>query len=130
MKKEMFGHEISMLRDTFRRLINRKANTNLVKLIEKTHSADLAVIYRFFTDNEQDYLFNLMTDNEYTAEFLSELDDSILEDLLEDVAPERIVPIIRIASSDDQTNILNALPERKSKIIIDSRSAIICELGD
>jgi magnesium transporter len=120
MKNEMFGHEISMLRDTFRRLINRKANTNLVKLIEKTHSADLAVIYRFFTDNEQDYLFNLMTDNEYTAEFLSELDDSILEDLLEDVAPERIVPIIRIASSDDQTNILNAIPERKSKIIIDS----------
>ncbi len=120
MKKEMFGHEISLLRDTFRRLINRKANTNLVKLIEKTHSADLAVIYRFFTDNEQDYLFNLMTDNEYTAEFLSELDDSILEDLLEDVAPEQIVPIIRIASSDDQTTILNALPEEKSKTIIDS----------
>ncbi len=120
MKKEMFGHEISMLRDTFRRLINRKANTNLVKLIEKTHSADLAVIYRFFTDNEQDYLFNLMTDNEYTAEFLSELDESILEDLLEDVAPERIVPIIRIASSDDQTAILNALSEEKSKIVIDS----------
>ena len=120
MRKEMFGHEISVLRDTFRRLINRKANTNLVKLIEKTHSADLAVIYRFFTDNEQDYLFNLMTDNEYTAEFLSELDDSILEDLLEDVAPERIVPIIRIASSDDQTTILNALPEEKSKTIIDS----------
>ena len=120
MKKEMFGHEISMLRDTFRRLINRKANTNLVKLIEKTHSADLAVIYRFFTDNEQNYLFNLMINNEYTAEFLSELDDSILEDLLEDVAPERIVPIIRIASSDDQTAILNALSEEKSKIIIDS----------
>jgi magnesium transporter len=120
MKKEMFGYEISLLRDTFRRLINRKANTNLVKLIEKTHSADLAVIYRFFTDNEQDYLFVLMTDNEYTAEFLSELDDSILEDLLEDVAPERIVPIIRSASSDDQTTILNALPEEKSKIIIDS----------
>lgn len=120
MKKEMFGYEISLLRDTFRRLINRKANTNLIKLIEKTHSADLAVIYRFFTDNEQDYLFVLMTDNEYTAEFLSELDDSILEDLLEDVAPERIVPIIRSASSDDQTTILNALPEEKSKIIIDS----------
>ncbi|NHZ86035.1 MAG: magnesium transporter [Planctomycetia bacterium] len=120
MKKEMFSHEISMLRDTFRRLINRKANTNLVKLIEKTHSADLAVIYRFFTDNEQNYLFNLMTNNEYTAEFLSELDDSILEDLLEDIAPERIVPIIRIASSDDQTAILNAISEEKSKIVIDS----------
>jgi len=120
MKKEMFGHEISVLRDTYRRLLHRKAKTNLVKLIDKTHPADLAVIYRFFTDNDQDYLFNLMSNNEYAAEFLSELDDSILEDLLEDIPPERIAQIIRVASSDDQTTILNALPEDKSKIIIDS----------
>jgi len=120
MKKEMFGHEISLLRDTFRRLLNRRAKTNLIKLIDKTHPADLAVIYRFFTDTDQDYLFNLMSNNEYTAEFLSELDDSILKDLLEDISPEQLVPIIRIASSDDQTTILNALPEDKSKTIIDS----------
>jgi len=120
MKKEMFGHEISLLRDTFRRLLNRRAKTNLVKLIDKTHPADLAVIYRFFTEADQDYLFNLMSNNEYTAEFLSELDDSILEYLLEDISPEKIVPIIRIASSDDQTTILNALPEEKAKTIIDS----------
>ena len=123
MKKEIFGHEISLLRDTFRRLLNRRAKTNLVKLIDKTHPADLAVIYRFFTDDDQDYLFNLMSNNEYTAEFLSELDDSILEALLEDVSPNQIVPIIRIASSDDQTTILNALPEEKAKSIIDSLHA-------
>ncbi len=120
MKKEMFAHEISVLRDTFRRLLSRRAKTNLVKLLDKTHPADLAVIYRFFTDNDQDYLFNLMSNNEYAAEFLSELDDSILVDLLEDISPEQIVPIIRIASSDDQATILNALPEEKSKSIIDS----------
>ena len=123
MKKEIFGHEISLLRDTFRRLLNRRAKTNLVNLIDKTHPADLAVIYRFFTDDDQDYLFNLMSNHEYTAEFLSELDDSILEALLEDVSPDQIVPIIRIASSDDQTTILNALPEEKAKSIIDSLHA-------
>jgi len=120
MKKEMFEHEISLLRDTFRRLLNRKANTNLLKLVEKTHPADLAVIYRFFTDFEQDYLFRLMDDNAYGAEFLSELDESILKDLLDEVSPERLVPIIREASSDDQKTILDALPEEKSQAIIDS----------
>lgn len=119
MKKEMFGHEISVLRDTFRRLLHRKAKTNIVKLINKTHPADLAVIYRFFTDNDQEYLFNLISDNEYAAEFLSELDESILEDLLENISPDRIIPIIRNSSSDDQTSILNALPEDKAKAIID-----------
>ena len=123
MKKEMFGHEITLLRDTFRRLLHRKANTNLIRLLKKTHPADVAVIYRFFTEIEQNYLFNLMSDNEYASEFLSELDDSILEDLLEDIVPERLVPIIRVASSDDQTTILNALPEDKSKLIIDSLHA-------
>lgn len=119
MKKEMFEHEISLLRDTFRRLLNRKAKTNILKLIDKTHPADLAVIFRFFTEREQDYLFDLMSDSEYIAEFLSELDDSILEDLLEEVTPERLVPIIRNASSDDQTAILNTLPDEKAKAIID-----------
>ena len=116
----MFGHEISLLRDTYRRLLNRKANTNIIKLLVKTHPADLGVIYRFFTDTEQDYLFNLMQDNEYAAEFLSELDEAILADLLEEVMPARMVPIIRVASSDDQTAILNALPEETAKAVIES----------
>jgi magnesium transporter len=123
MKKEMFEHEISLLRDTFRRLLNRKANTNLLKLVDKTHPADLAVIYRFFTDFEQDYLFRLMDNATYGAEFLSELDEAILKDLLEDVSSERLVPIIREASSDDQKTILDALPEEKAKEIIDSLHA-------
>ncbi len=33
--------------------------------------------------------------------------------------PDRIIPIIRNSSSDDQTTILNALPEDKAKAIID-----------
>ena len=50
MRKELFDHEITILRDTFRRLLRRKANTNLIKLIKKTHPADLAIIFRYFLD--------------------------------------------------------------------------------
>ncbi|SVA57937.1 uncharacterized protein METZ01_LOCUS110791, partial [marine metagenome] len=66
----MFQHEISVLRDTFRRLIRRHAKTNITKLITKTHPADMAVLYRFFTDMEQKTLFNLMMDMEQVSEFL------------------------------------------------------------
>jgi len=120
MKKEMFDHEVSLLRTTFRRLLNRKANTNLIKLIGKTHPADLAIIYRFFSNSEQDYLFHLIEDNEYAAELLSELDEVILKELLENVSVDRIVPIIREVSSDDQASILNALQEEKAQAVIDS----------
>ena len=77
MRKELFDHEITILRDTFRRLLRRKANTNLIKLIKKTHPADLAIIFRYFLDEEQEYVFSIMKESEQTTEFLVELDDTI-----------------------------------------------------
>ena len=37
MRKEMFNHEITILRDTYRRLLRRNAKINLIKLTGKTH---------------------------------------------------------------------------------------------
>ncbi len=49
MRKEIFKHEIKVLKDTFGRLLRRHAQTNLVKLIKKTHPADLSIVFRCFT---------------------------------------------------------------------------------
>ncbi|MBL7013161.1 MAG: magnesium transporter [Candidatus Marinimicrobia bacterium] len=119
MKKEMFEHEIMLLRDTFRRLLRRHARTNLVKLIQKTHSADLAVIFRYFSDSEQEQVFKLMGDDESTAEFLSALDESLLSNLLEKEQSERIAMIVREADSNDQGNILNSLSEEKTQSVLE-----------
>ena len=91
MRKEMFKHEIAILKDTFGRLLRRHAQTNLIKLIVKTHPADLAVVFRYFNDDEQIQVFNLMQNNEHTLEFLVGLDDTIIEKLLNIENPERIV---------------------------------------
>ncbi len=119
MKKEMFGHEIAVLRDTFRRLLRRHAKVNLVKLIDKTHPADLALIYRHFNDDEQKTLFDMMEANEKTAEFLDELDESILANLLESESPQRIADVIREAGSGDQAYILGLLPEEVSRAVLE-----------
>jgi len=115
----MFGHEIRILRDTFRRLLRRKARSNLTKLIAKTHPADLAIIFRHLNGFEQSFLFSLMDENEQTAEFLGELDEAILSEILQDIPPGRIAHIIRIASSNDQAFILNILPEEQSNAVIE-----------
>ena len=60
MRKEMFSHEINILRDTYRRLLRRKAKTNLIKLTRKTHPADLAILFRHFSLDEQIENFKLM----------------------------------------------------------------------
>tara|TARA_B100001146_G_scaffold107607_1_gene95118 strand:- start:895 stop:2265 length:1371 start_codon:yes stop_codon:yes gene_type:complete len=119
MRKEMFNHEINILRDTYRRLLRRQAKTNLIKLTRKTHPADLATVFRHFTDEEQIEIFTLMNENEHTAEFLSELDDALVNDLLANESLERIASIIEKAPTNDQSGILNALEEEKAQSVIE-----------
>ena len=98
MRKELFEHEITILRDTFRRLLRRRANTNLIKLINKTHPADLAIVFRYFQDEEQKYIFSIMKVNQHTTDFLINLDDILLKNLLNEESLERIKSLIQQAS--------------------------------
>ena len=119
MRKEMFNHEINILRDTYRRLLRRQAKTNLIKLTRKTHPADLAILFRHFTLEEQTEIFTLMKENEHTAEFLTELDDSLVSELLSNENLERIASIIEKAPTSDQSGILNLLEEEKAQSVIE-----------
>jgi len=119
MRKEMFNHEINILRDTYRRLLRRQARTNLIKLNTKTHPADLATVFRHFSEDEQIEIFSYMNENQHTAEFLSELDDSLLKDLLSNEPTNRIAEIIEKAPTNDQSDILNALEKEKALSVIE-----------
>ena len=119
MKKEMFKHEITILKDTFVRLLRRHAQTNLVKLIKKTHPADLATLFRYFDDDQQLQLFRLMENDEHTLEFLIELDDILIEKLLNHGNSDEIANLIQDASTNDQRYILEALKEDQAKSVME-----------
>ncbi len=123
MRKEMFQHEISVLRDTFRRLIRRHAKTNITKLITKTHPADMAVLYRFFTDMEQKTLFDLMMDTEQVSEFLTELDEPIILNLIGDEPPEKIAKLFQKLGVNDQADILALFSDEKTQSVLDLLNA-------
>ena len=119
MRKELFKHEITIIRDTFGRLLRRNAQTNLIKLINKTHPADLAVVFRYFDNEEQIQVFDLMQENNHTLEFLVELDDTIIEKLLNIKNPEQIAHLIQDASTNDQSYILGSLEQSQAQSVID-----------
>ena len=123
MRKEMFNHEITILRDTYRRLLRRNAKVNLIKLTGKTHPADLAEVFRHFSTEEQIEIFSLMKENEHAAEFLVELDDALVIELLENESYERIAAIIEKAPTNDQSGILNILEDEKAQSIIELLNA-------
>ena len=119
MRQKMISNEILLLRDTFRRLLRRKANTNLTKLIEKTHPADMALLFRFFSEIEQNELFTIMRPGEHTGEFLGELDESIIKRLIESETPQHAADLIEHTSSNDQASILSVIDEEASQSILD-----------
>ena len=123
MRKEMFNHEITILRDTYRRLLIRNAKINLKKLTGKTHPADLAEVFRHFSIEEQIEIFSLIKENEHAAEFLVELDDALVIELLENESYDRIATIIEKAPTNDQSGILNILENEKAQSIIELLNA-------
>jgi len=116
----MLEREVAILLDTFRRLIRRRAKGNLIKLIHKTHPADLALLFRHFTESERTVVFNLMKENEYAGEFLTELDTSIVQALLEPLEAVEVARLLTEIGSDDMADILNLLPEEKANAILET----------
>ena len=119
MKKEIFKHEILILKNTFLRLLRRGADINLVKLIKKTHPADLAIVFRYFDEDQQSQVFQLMQNNEHTLEFLTELDDLFIANLLKIEDIDRIAKLIQNASTNEQSYILAALDDNQAQSVID-----------
>ena len=119
MKKEIFKHEIIILKNTFLRLLRRHADINLIKLIKKTHPADLAIVFRYFDEDQQREVFLLMNDNEHTLEFLIELDDLFIANLLKLENIDRIARLIQNASTNEQSYILGALDSDQAQSVID-----------
>ena len=119
MRKELFKHEVTILKDTFGRLLRRHAKTNLKKLIKKTHPADLAIVFRYFNDDEQTQIFELMQSSDHTIEFLVELDDTLIQKILNIKSAKRVANLIQNASTNDQSYILGFLQEEQAQSVID-----------
>ncbi len=119
MKKEMFDTEITILRDTFRRLLRRHAKSNIIKLIGKTHPADMALTFRYFIDEEQDTIFSMMKPSEETVEFLNELDEAITTRLLQQETPQRMADILEEASSNETAHLMGLMDEDHATAVID-----------
>ena len=117
----MLGSEVAVLLDTFRRLLRRKASANLSRLISKTHSADLALLFRYFNGPEKNALFTLVRENrETTGQLLSELDETLISELLSPLAPSEVVTMLEDMGSDDVADILNLLEDEQAKAILET----------
>lgn len=110
-KRELIGNEGMVILDMIRRLNRRGATENLLKLILKTHPADIAWVFRHLTVKERATVFELIAKTDLMGDFLSELDDAIMIDSVSSLSPQFMADIIADMPSDDAVDILEVLPE-------------------
>ena len=114
----MRNNEVILLVDTYRKLHRRGAKVNLINIIDKTHPADLALLFRSFTQHERIYFFSLIKSYEKKAEVLSEADDNIIVEILASLKRDEVIHIFREMDYDDETSILRLLPEEEQQELI------------
>jgi magnesium transporter len=108
-----------ILADSIRRLLRRGATSHLAKIVNKTHGADLSVLFRSLSLAQQQKLFDMITDVEQKGILFSELEEDIFQDLIEEMPVEAIVEVLESMPADDVADILGRLPEDRSQDILD-----------
>jgi magnesium transporter len=108
-----------ILVESIKRLLRRGASSHLGKIVNKTHAADLSVVFRALSLTEQRKLFNMISDVEQKGVLFSELDEDTFQYLIEGIPIEEIVRILESMPADDVADIIGRLPEEKSQTILD-----------
>jgi len=119
MDTNMSSDRNRILVESIKRLLRRGAVSHLGKIVNKTHAADLSVVFRSLSLSQQRTMFGLITDVEQKGILFSELDTDTFQDLIEEMKIEDIVRILESMPADDVADIIGRLPEEKSKTILD-----------
>jgi len=104
--------------DTLRRLLRRHAKSNLENMLTKMHPADLALIFRHITEEERAEIFLTIPTTEQAAEVLSELDETLIPEILSDLPQEKTLKLLKEMDADDEADILQLLPDELSEELL------------
>ena len=108
-----------ILIDSIKRLLRRNATTHLRKIVNKTHAADLSVVFRTLSLSNQHELLDMIEDVKPKGDLFSELDEDTFLALHESMELDALVEILEHMPTDDVADLLGRLPDEKSNDILE-----------
>ena len=91
----------------------------LTMLMDPMHPADIADLLEQISTSERRNLIHLY-DREFDGEILSELDESIRDEVIAILRPEVLAEAVRELESDDVVDLIEDMSERQQDIILDA----------
>jgi len=91
----------------------------LIELMEPLHAADIADLLEQINTDDRRHLI-LLYGQEFDGEILSELDESIREDVISVLAPNVLADAVRELESDDVVDLIEDLGEPQQGVILDA----------
>ncbi len=119
----MNGDRTKILEDSIKRLLRRGASAHLSKIVNKTHAADLSVIFRSLSVGNQRKLFDMIENVEQKAVLISEMEEYTFLDLIEELKVDEIVEVLEHMPADDVADLIRKLPDTKSEAIMKKMNA-------
>jgi magnesium transporter len=114
----MANDQNRVLVESIKRLLRRKAFPNLRKIVEKTHAADLSIIFRSLPLSDQRKLFNMISDITKKGICLSEMDEDAYLELAAEIPLGELADIFENMPSDDVAGLIDLLPDDTSNAIL------------
>ncbi|MCP4353366.1 MAG: magnesium transporter [Desulfobacterales bacterium] len=115
----MLSERNKILVESIKRLLRRDAVTHLRKIVNKTHAADLSLVFPYLPVPNQFKLFNMIKDIEQKGVLLTKLGEDVVPAFIEGIELDDIVEILEHMPSDDVADLLGRLPEDKSGAILE-----------
>jgi magnesium transporter len=104
--------------DTVREMIRTGTPDRVLRLIGKSHPADVAPLFKDLEPAEVRLLFDVLFSTRKAAKTLKELSPDLLPDILASIDDDKVARVIARADPDDAVTFIAALPEdRREKVL-------------
>ena len=102
-----------------KRFLELGANLNIIRILEQSHPADIAHLFRHLSTEEKKKLFRIVRSGEsLAAQVLSEMGEDHWAELVADLDSQEASEIVQEMESDDAADLLAIFEEEKAREII------------
>jgi len=108
-----------ILIDSVKRLLRREAASHLIKIVNKTHAADLSVVFQSLSLSDQRRLFDMIEDIVKKGALFSELYEDTFLNLIDGMELDEIAEILESMPTDDVADLIGRLPDETSNTILE-----------